>query len=152
MFCKSLEELTSKLKDLGENKKVVFTNGCFDILHIGHVRYLEEAKSCGDILVVGINTDSSVRKLKGPERPIQNENDRAQILVALKAVDYTVLFSEETPIKLIEAISPDVLVKGGDWAVEQIVGHELVLKNGGEVKSLNFIDGRSTTNIVNKIK
>ena len=152
MFCASIEDLTSKLKSLGENKKVVFTNGCFDILHIGHVRYLEEAKSCGDTLVVGVNADSSVRELKGPERPIQNENDRAQILAALKAVDYTVLFAEDTPINLIEAIRPDVLVKGGDWAVEQIVGHEFVLKNGGEVKSLNFVDGRSTTNIVNKIK
>lgn len=152
MFCESTEILLSKLKDLRENKKVVFTNGCFDILHIGHVRYLEEAKSCGDILVVGVNSDSSVRDLKGPERPIQNEQDRSQILAALKAVDFTVLFSDETPLSLIELINPDVLVKGGDWSIDQIVGSEFVLKNGGEVKSLSFVDGRSTTNIVNKIK
>ena len=135
-----------------ENKKIVFTNGCFDLLHIGHVRYLEEAKKLGDILVVGINTDASVQKLKGPTRPIQNENDRSEILAALKAVDHTVLFGDETPLNLIQQIKPHVLVKGGDWKIEQIVGSEFVLSHGGQVKSLQFVDGRSTTRIIEKSK
>lgn len=135
-----------------ENKKIVFTNGCFDLLHIGHVTYLEEAKSLGDILIVGINTDASVRVLKGPTRPIQNENDRCAILAALKAVDHTVLFAEDTPLNLIKKIKPDVLVKGGDWKIEQIVGSDFVMSYGGQVKSLNFIDGKSTTAIIEKSK
>jgi len=133
-----------------KNKKIVFTNGCFDLLHIGHVRYLEQAKSRGDILIVGINTDASVQKLKGPTRPIQNENDRAEILASLKSVDHTVLFGEETPIDLIKQIKPDVLVKGGDWAIQQIVGWDFVQSYGGQVESLQFIDGRSTTQIIAK--
>lgn len=135
-----------------ENKKIVFTNGCFDLLHIGHVRYLEQAKSLGDVLIVGINTDASVQVLKGPTRPIQNENDRAEILASLKAVDHTVLFGEQTPIDLIKIVKPDLLVKGGDWKIDQIVGSDFVLKNGGEVKSLQFINGRSTTSIIEKSK
>ena len=135
-----------------QNKKIVFTNGCFDLLHIGHVRYLEEAKKLGDILIVGINTDASVRKLKGPTRPIQNENDRAEILAALKSVDHTVLFGEETPLNLIQQIVPQVLVKGGDWKIEQIVGSDFVLSRGGQVLSLQFVDGRSTTKIIEKSK
>ena len=135
-----------------QNKKIVFTNGCFDLLHVGHVRYLKQAKSLGDVLVVGINTDASVQKLKGPTRPIQNESDRAEILASLKAVDHTVLFSEETPLKLIEAIKPDYLVKGGDWKINQIVGSDFVLSYGGKVQSLQFIDGRSTTAIISKSK
>lgn len=133
-----------------ENKKIVFTNGCFDLLHVGHVTYLEEAKRLGDVLIVGINTDESVKKLKGPTRPIQNENDRSAILAALKAVDHTILFSEETPLNLIKSIRPDVLVKGGDWKIEQIVGSDFVLSYGGSVKSLNFVDGKSTTSIIEK--
>jgi D-beta-D-heptose 7-phosphate kinase/D-beta-D-heptose 1-phosphate adenosyltransferase len=152
MFCKSIEELQSQLKQQRQNRRLVFTNGCFDILHVGHVTYLKEAKACGDLLVVGVNSDASVGRLKGPERPLQNEEDRAEILASLKAVDFTILFSEDTPLKLIEAISPDVLVKGGDWAIDQIVGSEHVLKSGGEVKSLNFVQGRSTTSVVDKIK
>ena len=144
------EDLSQKLQR--QNKKIVFTNGCFDLLHIGHVRYLEEAKKLGDILIVGINTDTSVKKLKGPTRPIQNENDRAEILASLKAVDHTVIFDQETPLKLIQTIKPNILVKGGDWKIEQIVGSEFVLKNGGIVKSLNFVDGRSTTSIIEKSK
>ncbi|MFN3455610.1 MAG: D-glycero-beta-D-manno-heptose 1-phosphate adenylyltransferase [Pseudobdellovibrio sp.] len=132
------------------HKKIVFTNGCFDLLHIGHVRYLEQAKSRGDILIVGINTDASVQALKGPTRPIQNENDRAEILASIKAVDHTILFGEETPINLIKSIKPDVLVKGGDWKVEQIVGWDFVQSYGGAVESLQFIDGKSTTNIIKK--
>jgi len=135
-----------------QNKKIVFTNGCFDLLHIGHVRYLEEAKKLGDILIVGINTDASVQKLKGPTRPIQNENDRAEILAALKSVDHTVLFGEETPLNLIQQIVPQVLVKGGDWKIEQIVGSDFVLSRGGQVLSLQFVDGRSTTKIIEKSK
>lgn len=135
-----------------ENKKIVFTNGCFDLLHIGHVTYLEEAKKLGDILIVGINTDNSVKKLKGPTRPIQNENDRCSILAALKAVDHTILFDEETPLQLIEKIEPDVLTKGGDWPVDKIVGSSFVLARGGQVKSLNFVDGKSTTSIIEKSK
>ncbi len=135
-----------------QNKKIVFTNGCFDLLHVGHIRYLQEAKAQGDILIVGVNTDASVQKLKGPTRPIQNENDRAEILTALESVDHAILFSDETPIKLIQQIRPDFLVKGGDWKIEQIVGSEFVLSYGGQVKSLQFIAGRSTTSIIEKSK
>lgn len=135
-----------------QKKKIVFTNGCFDLLHIGHVRYLEQAKSLGDILIVGINSDDSVKLLKGPTRPIQNENDRAEILASLKAVDHTVIFTEETPLRLIQEVKPNLLVKGGDWKINQIVGSDFVLSNGGEVKSLQFIDGRSTTSIIEKSK
>ena len=152
MFYNSFDELLDKINSDRSGKKLVFTNGCFDILHIGHVRYLQDAKSCGDLLVVAINSDRSVKELKGPSRPLQTETDRAEILAALEAVDYTVIFDEETPINHIEAIKPDVLVKGGDWAIDQIVGSEFVLANGGEVKSLQFVDGRSTTNVVEKIK
>ena len=144
----TLEQVVQDYKK--QNKKIVFTNGCFDLLHIGHVTYLEEAKKLGDVLVVGINTDASVKKLKGPNRPIQNENDRCSILAALKAVDHTVLFSEETPINLIKTVKPDVLVKGGDWKIEQIVGSDFVMSYGGQVKSLNFVDGKSTTSIIEK--
>lgn len=135
-----------------QNKKIVFTNGCFDLLHIGHVTYLEEARRLGDVLIVGINTDASVKRLKGPTRPIQNENDRSRILAALKAVDHTVLFDEDTPLKLIQTVRPDILVKGGDWKPEQIVGSDFVLANGGRVRSLNFVDGKSTTSIIEKSK
>ncbi len=149
----SASQLDQAIADFKKNqKKIVFTNGCFDLLHIGHVRYLEQAKALGDILIVGINTDSSVQVLKGPTRPIQNENDRAEILASLKAVDHTVLFDEETPINLIKIVKPDVLVKGGDWKIEQIVGWDFVQGYGGEVKSLQFVDGKSTTNIIAKSK
>ena len=133
-------------------KKIVFTNGCFDLLHIGHIRYLKEAQKLGDVLIVGINTDASVKRLKGPTRPVQNEDDRAEILASLKSVTHTILFDQETPLELIKLIQPDVLVKGGDWPIEKIVGHEVVLKRGGVVKSLNFVEGRSTTNIISKAK
>ncbi len=152
MFYTTLESLIKKIQDDRVGKKLVFTNGCFDILHIGHVRYLQEAKACGDLLVVAVNSDASVKRLKGPERPLQKQEDRAEILAALSAVDYTVIFDEDTPLHYIEAIAPDVLVKGGDWAISQIVGSEFVLNGGGEVKSLNFVEGRSTTNVVEKIK
>ncbi len=135
-----------------KNKKIVFTNGCFDLLHVGHVRYLNEACALGDLLIVGINSDNSVKILKGPTRPIQNENDRAEILASLKSVQHTILFNEETPLELIRKIKPDILVKGGDWTVDQIVGSDFVLQNGGKVLSLQFVDGKSTTKIIEKSK
>lgn len=149
-------ELKNKIEALranknGPSKKVVFTNGCFDILHVGHVKYLQEAKAQGDILVVGINADASVRKLKGEQRPIQNEQDRGEVLSALACVDFVAIFEEDTPLNLIQLIKPDVLVKGGDWKVDQIVGSDFVMSYGGKVKSLQFIQGKSTTNIVSKI-
>lgn len=145
-----LEKIITGFKKTG--KKIVFTNGCFDLLHIGHIRYLEQAKSLGDILIVGVNTDASVSVLKGPTRPIQNENDRAEILASLKSVDHTVLFGEQTPINLIKLVKPDILVKGGDWKIEQIVGWDFVQSYGGIVKSLQFVEGRSTSNIISKSK
>ena len=146
----NLADFFSKLRS--SNKKIVFTNGCFDLLHIGHVRYLQEARSLGDILVVGVNSDRSVQVLKGPTRPIQNQNDRAEILAALACVDYTVIFDEQTPERLIHQVQPDILVKGGDWKISEIVGSDFVLANGGQVRSLQFIDGRSTTKIIEKSK
>ena len=153
-------DVSQLLKALGERRKqsprlppkVVFTNGCFDILHVGHTRYLKDARALGDLLVVGVNTDASVKRLKGEQRPIQCEEDRAEILAALAAVDYVVLFGEDTPRDLIEKVSPDVLVKGGDWPVEKIEGSKFVLAKGGEVKSLPFHPGRSTTTLIQKIE
>ena len=133
-------------------RRVVFTNGCFDLLHAGHVRYLNEARSLGDVLVVGLNTDDSVRRLKGEGRPLTPERERAEILLALAAVDAVVLFSEETPREVIQALSPDVLVKGGDWDVEAIVGREHVRSRGGEVRSIPLLEGRSTTSILRKLR
>ncbi|MBI1363795.1 MAG: D-glycero-beta-D-manno-heptose 1-phosphate adenylyltransferase [Proteobacteria bacterium] len=129
-------------------KKIVFTNGCFDIIHRGHVSYMNRARALGDMLIVGINSDTSVRTLKGPTRPVNAEADRAYVLANLKAVDAVVIFGDETPIKLIEAITPHVLVKGGDWPVEKIVGADHVRANGGEVLSLALEDGYSTTGII----
>lgn len=147
---KNIQEIVQSYK--AQKNKIVFTNGCFDLLHIGHIRYLEEAKAKGDVLLVGINTDRSVQALKGPTRPIQNENDRAEILASLKAVNHTILFDEETPLELIKIIKPDILVKGGDWAIQQIVGWDFVQSYGGHVESLQFIEGRSTTQIIAKSK
>lgn len=132
--------------------RVVFTNGCFDILHIGHARYLKDAKALGDILVVGLNSDRSVSSIKGPERPIQHENDRGELLSCLASVDFVTVFDEDTPLALIEAVQPDVLVKGGDWPVNSIVGSQFVLARGGEVKSLPFHPGHSTTKLLEKMK
>lgn len=132
--------------------KIVFTNGCFDILHTGHVQYLEEAKSLGDKLIIGLNSDASVKRLKGAERPVNHQEDRANVLAALGFVDGIVIFDEDTPAKLIEALCPDILVKGGDWPVEKIVGSDFVLKNGGQVLSIPFREGHSTSGIIEKIK
>jgi D-glycero-beta-D-manno-heptose 1-phosphate adenylyltransferase len=150
-FVRSWNQLSDALTKVRTGKKVVFTNGCFDILHIGHVKYLQEAKACGDLLVVALNTDASVKRLKGPTRPIQDENSRAEIMAALGAVDYVTLFDEPTPEDVIKVVRPDVLVKGGDWKVEQIAGGKFVQSYGGEVRSLQFVQGHSTTSIINKI-
>lgn len=134
-------------------KKIVFTNGCFDILHPGHTYYLNQARSFGDILIVGLNADASVKKLnKGQERPIHPQDKRAEVLASLLCVDYVCVFEEETPIKLIEKLRPDILVKGGDYSIEQIVGAELVLSYGGRVEIVPLLQGYSTTSILEKIK
>lgn len=141
-----IREVSEELHRIG--KKVVFTNGCFDLLHVGHIDYLEKAKALGDVLILGLNSDSSVQKLKGPSRPIHPESDRSRILAALECVDYIVLFEEETPIKLIEKVQPDILVKGGDYEGQKIIGSDIAK----EVKLLSFIEGRSTTSIIEKIQ
>ncbi len=145
---KTAERLREKYKD----RKIVFTNGCFDILHIGHVRYLQEASKLGDILVVGLNADDSVRRLKGPDRPVNNESDRAELLCALEFVDYVVIFDEDTPYDLINVIQPDILVKGGDYAPDEVVGRDIVEDRGGRLVLIPFVDGKSTSNIINKIR
>lgn len=134
------------------SEKIVFTNGCFDILHIGHLRYMQEAAKLGDLLVVGLNSDASVRRLKGPDRPINGQADRAEMLSALEFVDYVVVFDEDTPYELIKQIQPDVLVKGGDYRPDNVVGRDIVEARGGELVLLQFVEGKSTTNIINKIK
>jgi rfaE bifunctional protein nucleotidyltransferase chain/domain len=134
-----------------EGKKVVFTNGVFDIVHRGHVEYLTKAKALGDVLLVGMNTDASVHRLKGPQRPVVCQNDRAFVLAALRVVDYVCLFDEDTPYNLIKAVVPDVLVKGSDWAIDDIVGKDIVEAAGGKVQTIDFIPNRSTTNIIQKI-
>lgn len=148
MFSRALDQFLEQ----NRGKKIVFTNGCFDILHRGHVTYLAEAKKLGDLLFIGLNSDASVRKLKGPERPINSESDRQFVLSQLKSVDFVEIFDEETPLNLILKVRPNVLVKGGDWKIEQIVGAKEVLGWKGEVFSLNFVDGYSTTSIIHKIQ
>jgi len=141
-----IEQTVSRLKK--QNKKIVFTNGCFDILHKGHVQYLDKAKSFGDVLILGLNSDASVSALKGPNRPINNEDDRGYILAALESVDYVVKFTEDTPLSLIEIVQPDVLVKGGDYEGKKVVGSEIA----GELKLVQFVDGKSTTKTIEKIQ
>lgn len=147
----SKEILKAIADEKSRGKKIVFTNGCFDILHIGHLRYLFDAKALGDILVVGVNSDASVSRLKGPERPIVEQNHRMEMLLGLKPVDYVCVFEEDTPLNLILEVDPAVLTKGGDWAKADIVGSVEVEAKGGEVYSLPFFDGNSTTGIVEKI-
>ncbi len=139
-----LKEKVEALKRDG--KRIVFTNGCFDIIHMGHVRYLKEARSLGDVLIVGINSDDSVRRLK-PLRPINNETERAEVLHSLKPVDHVVIFDEDTPYELIKFLEPDILVKGGDWKIEDIVGRDLVK----ETRIIPYVEGISTTEIINRI-
>ncbi len=152
----SVEQLTKELarrKDMSPRRppRVVFTNGCFDILHVGHTRYLKDARALGDILVVGVNSDASVKRLKGDSRPVNTEDERAEILASLAVVDYVVTFTEDTPLRLIEEVAPDVLVKGGDWTPDKIIGSKFVLARGGDVKSLPFHPGKSTTNVLERI-
>jgi rfaE bifunctional protein nucleotidyltransferase chain/domain len=156
---KSLFDKIIKIEDflnlqkngLFDSKKIVFTNGCFDVIHAGHVSYLSEAKTLGNLLIIGLNSDSSVKRLKGDLRPINNEKDRALVLSAMSFVDFIITFETDTPIDLIQKIKPNVLVKGGDWKIEDIVGSDIVLNNGGEVRSLSFCEGKSSTNIINRM-
>ena len=142
-------DIIKKIK--AERKKIVFTNGCFDLLHVGHIRYLSQAKKLGDFLIIGLNSDRSVKKLKGKDRPINSFEDRATLLSALNSVDLVIKFEEQTPENLIKDIVPDVLVKGGDYNIEDIVGYQIVIQNGGQVKTLSFYDGYSSTNYIDKI-
>ena len=146
---KDLNNLILKWRE--ENQKIVFTNGCFDLLHLGHVDYLAKAKDLGDRLIIGVNTDSSVKRLKGKNRPLQDENSRLHILAALHSVDAVVLFDDDTPYELIKKIQPDILVKGADYKIENIVGYDIVTSRGGSVKTIEFIEGYSTTNIEQRI-
>ena len=134
-----------------EKKKIVFTNGCFDLLHVGHIRYLSNAKKLGDFLIVGLNSDESVKILKGQNRPINQFEDRAMLLSALRSVDLVIMFEEQTPENLINKVVPDVLVKGGDYDIEDIAGYHTVIKNGGKVRTLDFYIGYSSTNYIKKI-
>lgn len=149
----TLDQLMAEVKEWKKNKlKIVFTNGCFDILHVGHVDYLEKAKNLGDRLIIGLNTDLSVKKLKGTSRPIVGQGARSRIIASLAFVDAVILFEEETPLELIRVILPDILVKGGDYSIGNIIGSDIVISNGGKVKTINFVDGFSTTQLIEKIK
>lgn len=145
----TLKKIISKLKAKG--KKIVFTNGCFDLLHYGHIKYLQEAKKKGDILIVAINSDASVRRTKGKKRPLVNEKDRLRIVAGLESVDYVVLFKEDTPLKTIKLLKPHIIVKGADWSKSDIVGSNFVLNYAGRVSRIKLVRGRSTTNLINKI-
>ena len=134
-----------------KGKKIVFTNGCFDILHIGHAKYLKESKKFGDILIVGLNSDASVKKLKGKNRPINNEQDRAALLDELKSVDYVVIFEQESPVELLNIVKPDVYTKGADYTVDTLPEAGTVLKNGGKIEFIPFVEGKSSTNVIKNI-
>ena len=146
----ALKILLKKWRD--ENEKIVFTNGCFDLLHLGHVDYLAKARDLGGRLVVGLNSDASIKRIKGPSRPINNEQSRAALLAGMTYVDAVVLFDEETPVNLISEVMPAVLVKGGDYKIKEIVGHEMVLNNGGEVCTIDFVEGYSSSELIKKFK
>lgn len=145
-----LETIVGQIR--GENQRIVFTNGCFDILHAGHVDYLEKAAKLGDVLILGINDDDSVKRLKGESRPIHSLSNRIKVMSALEAIDFVVAFSEDTPIELIKLINPDTLVKGGDYTIDNIVGAKHVLEQGGEVKTIDFVINTSTTNIIKTVQ
>lgn len=146
------EEIINVRKQLKqESKKVVFTNGCFDILHAGHVDYLNKAKAAGDVLIVALNSDKSTRSIKGEKRPIVNERERGFIMANLKAVDFVTFFDEDTPAEIISELIPDVLIKGADWDINKIVGKDIVESNGGEVKTIEFVNFQSTTNIIDTV-
>ena len=144
-----IKEIRTHLKSLG--KKVIFTNGCFDLIHSGHVDYLVKAKEMGDVLILALNTDSSIKRIKGNKRPILEQGERAFIVSNLKPVDFVTFFEEDTPAEIISELIPDVLVKGADWAIDKIVGREVVEANGGEVKTIKFINQQSTSNVINII-
>ena len=146
------EDITKLVADLkSQGKTIVTTNGCFDILHVGHVRYLQATKAFADIMIVCLNSDVSVKKIKGPDRPINNENDRAEILCALECVDYVVLFDESSPVDLLCEIKPDVYTKGADYTIETLPEAKPVMQNGGRVEFISFVEGKSTTNVIKKI-
>ena len=145
-----LRTISAKLKR--KNKTIVFTNGCFDILHRGHIEYLNKAKSFGDILVVGLNSDTSVRRIKGRKRPINKQSDRAKVLSILESINFISIFNEDTPFDLIKYVKPDILIKGADWKKEDIVGKDIVESYGGEVRTIKYLKGYSTTEILKKIK
>lgn len=147
---KDLQVLLKKLRD--EKKTIVTTNGCFDILHVGHVRYLVKTKSFAEVMIVALNSDKSVRSIKGPDRPINNENDRAEILNALSCVDYVVLFDEDSPAGLLEEIKPDVHTKGADYTVETLPEAKIIMDAGGRIEFISFVEGKSTTSLIDKIK
>lgn len=144
-----IKKLVADLKAHG--KTIVTTNGCFDILHVGHVRYLQATKAFADVMIVCLNSDVSVKKIKGPDRPINNENDRAEILCALECVDYVVLFDESSPVDLLCEIKPDVYTKGADYTIETLPEAKPVMQNGGRVEFISFVEGKSTTNVIKKI-
>ncbi|MBF0385233.1 MAG: D-glycero-beta-D-manno-heptose 1-phosphate adenylyltransferase [Candidatus Omnitrophica bacterium] len=145
----ALKAKLSRLKKQG--KSIAFTNGCFDILHFGHVCYLGKAKKKDSVLVVGLNSDASIRRIKGPSRPINKELERAAVLAALESVDYVIIFEEDTPLNLIAGIKPDILIKGADWKDKGIIGSDIVQKNGGKIEYIDFIDGFSTTALIKKV-
>ena len=146
---KTLDDIVRIRQELSlKGKRLVFTNGCFDILHLGHVRYLNQARTLGDILVVGVNSDLSVRRIKGNARPLVPEMERVEVLAALECIDYVFLFDDQTPQKIIEAIVPDILVKGSDWKLQDVVGRDVVEKNGGAVLTIPVVEGFSTTAII----
>lgn len=146
------EDIKKLVADLKANgKTIVTTNGCFDILHVGHVRYLQATKAFADVMIVCLNSDVSVKKIKGPDRPINNENDRAEILCALECVDYVVLFDESSPVDLLCEIKPDVYTKGADYTIETLPEAKPVMQNGGRVEFISFVEGKSTTNVIKKI-
>jgi len=147
---KEAEKLALDIKKQG--KTMVFTNGCFDILHIGHVRYLKESAKFGDYLIIGLNSDSSVKRLKGETRPINNEFDRAELLSELGFVDYVVIFEQDSPVELLDEIKPNIYTKGADYTIETLPEAETVLKNGGKVEFINLVEGKSTTNVIKKIE
>lgn len=148
-----LAEAKARVKQWQKSgRKVVFTNGCFDLIHLGHVDYLEKARQLGDRLVLGLNSDDSVSRFKGPERPLQDQNSRARVLASMQFIDLVVFFNEDTPFSLISELVPDILVKGSDYLTENIVGADVVKKAGGVVKTIDFVPGYSTTRIVEKIK
>ncbi|MFQ5656785.1 MAG: D-glycero-beta-D-manno-heptose 1-phosphate adenylyltransferase [Candidatus Methylomirabilales bacterium] len=150
---KTLEELVPITRDLRrQGKQVVFTNGCFDLLHRGHVRYLDQAKTLGDVLIVAINSDASVRTLKGPDRPVMSHEERAELVASLGAVDYVIIFEELDPEKVIRELEPDVLVKGGDWPMDHVVGRQIVEGRGGQVLTLPYVEGASSTDLLRRIR